>query len=234
MARPKKQAQVPPQGTIRRSQMVTTYGPGSMIDLVDQAALVGGLDFWSYDRKKGDPVIVEPRLRDSLAERFKLAGRELSVDKAFREPPVGNDREPVRYSGVQVLEFPQWFVCQNPACRALMLKSGLELKKERYWHPCGRDNRLSECVPVRFLGACRRGHCQEWPWIGFAHLSRDGGRCDAPSLRLLEGATGDFSEVSIECVSCSARQFLSTALLKGDGGKGVFECGGRQIGRAHV
>ena len=50
MARPKKQAQVPPQGTIRRSQMVTTYGPGSMIDLVDQAALVGGLDFWSFNR----------------------------------------------------------------------------------------------------------------------------------------------------------------------------------------
>jgi len=181
MARSKKQQQVPPQGTIRRSQMVTTYGPGSMIDLVDQAALVGGLDFWSYDRKKGDPVIVEPRLRDSLAKRLRAVGRELSTDKAFREPPVGDDREPSRYSGVQVLEFPQWFVCQNSRCRSLQLKSGLELKRERYWHACGGGGKVFECVPVRFLGACRRGHCQEYPWIAFAHLGQD--KCAAPSLR---------------------------------------------------
>lgn len=225
---PKKQANVPPQGAIRRSQMVTTYGPGSMIDLVDQAALVGGLDFWSYDRKKGDPVIVEPRLRDALAERFKVAGRELSVDEAFREPPIGADREPTRLSGVQVLEFPQWFVCQSPECRALILKSGLELKRERYWHACGRGGRAHECVPVRFLGACRRGHCDEWPWIAFAHLGREG-LCSAPSLRLVEGATGDFSEIAVSCTACGASQSLGTALMRGEDGKsGVFGCSGKR------
>jgi hypothetical protein len=227
MARSKKKQNVPPQGTIRRSQMVTTYGPGSMIDLVDQAALVGGLDFWSYDRKKEDPVIVEPRLRDALAERFRAAGRELSVEKAFREPPLGDDREPTRYAGVQVLEFPQWFVCQNPKCRALMLKSGLNLKRERYWHACGRGGREHECVPVRFLGACRRGHCQEWPWIAFAHIQHEPGRCSAPSLSLTEGATGDFSEVGVRC-ACGAWASLSTAMVKKDDGSGLFECGGQR------
>ena len=227
MARSKKQQNIPPQGTIRRSQMVTTYGPGSMIDLVDQAALVGGLDFWSYSRKSGVPVIVEPRLREALAERFRKAGRDLSVDKAFREPPVGEDREPTKFSGVQVLEFPQWFVCQNPGCRALMLKSGLELKKERYWHACGRGNRLHECVPVRFLGACRRGHCEEYPWIAFAHV-RAKERCAAPSLRLQEGASGDFSEIRVECTSCGNSQSLSAALQRGADGSTLFECGGHR------
>ena len=225
---PKKQAQIPPQGAIRRSQVVTTYGPGSMVDLVDQAALVGGLDFWSYNRKKGDPVLVEPRLREALAERFKMAGRDLSVDKAFLEPPIGEDREPTRYSGIQVLEFPQWFVCQSPSCRSLMLKSGLNLKRERYWHACGSGGREHECVPVRFLGACRRGHCDEWPWIAFAHLGKHGGRCSAPSLRLIEGATGDFSEIAVSC-ACGASQSLGTALMRGDDGKGgVFECTGKR------
>ena len=223
----KKQQNMPPQGTIRRSQMVTTYGPGSMIDLVDQAALVGGLDFWSYNRKKGDPVIVEPRLREALAERFRAAGRELSVDKAFREPPIGDDREPVRYAGVQVLEFPQWFVCQNPSCRALMLKSGLELKKERYWHACGRGSRVHECVPVRFLGACRRGHCEEYPWIQFAHMRAES-RCGAPSLRLTEGASGDFSEIRVECLTCGSGQDLAAALQRGDDGSTLFSCNGER------
>lgn len=226
MASYKKQQNVPPKGTIRRSQMVTTYGPGSMIDLVDQAALVGGLDFWTYG-KQGIPIIVEPRLREALAERFRLAGRELSVDKAFRGPPDGDDREPSRGRGVQVLEFPQWFVCQNPKCRALTLKSGLELKKERYWHACGRGGRLNECVPVRFLGACRRGHCQEYPWIAFAHL-RTENRCAAPSLRLSEGATGDFTEIRVECTACGNGQNLSAALQRDASGKTLFECEGHR------
>lgn len=225
MARPKKQNQVPPQGTIRRSQMVTTYGPGSMIDLVDQAALVGGLDFWAHDRKKGDPVIVEPRLRDSLAKRLRAVGRELSTDKAFKEPPVGDDREPSRYAGVQVLEFPRWFVCQNPKCRSLQRKDGLELKRERYWHGCGPGGRSFECVPVRFLGACRRGHCQEYPWVLFAHLGQD--TCAAPSLSFTEGATGDFGEVSVQC-ACGARQQLASAMPKGPEKRTPFTCGGHR------
>jgi len=226
MARSKKAQQAPPQGTIRRSQMVTTYGPGSMIDLVDQAALVGGLDFWSYDRRKDDPVIVEPRLRDSLARQLRAVGRELSTDKAFREPPIGEDREPSRFAGVQVLEFPQWFVCQNPRCRALQLKSGLELKRERYWHACGSGGRLHECVPVRFLGACRRGHCQEYPWIAFAHLGKP--ICTAPSLRFEEGATGDFSEVRVRCTTCGASEQLAAAMPKGPNKVTPFTCGGER------
>ena len=33
-------------GEIRRSQMVTTFGPGSLVDLVNDAVLVCGLDRW--------------------------------------------------------------------------------------------------------------------------------------------------------------------------------------------
>lgn len=198
-----------PDGHIRQSQVVTTFGPGAMMDLIDQAVLISSLDFWSYDRNKGVPTIVEPRLRDLIAEQFRQAGLSLSVDYPFRAPPAGDDRDPTKFAGVQVLEFPQWFVCQNGSCRALLRKDGLDLKKGRYWHNCASGSRASETVPVRFLGACRRGHAQEFPWIGFVHLGRD--RCAAPSLRLDEGATGDFSEIRISC-ACGARNQLSAAM----------------------
>ena len=165
----KRRVMQPPDGQVRRSQAVTTYGPGALVDLVDQAVLIGGLDFWNYDRKRGIPTITEARLRDTLAERFRNAGRELSIEHAFREPPTGNDREPSRASGAQALEFPQWFVCQDPGCRTLMRKDGLDLKRGRYWHNCTSGRRPSETVPVRFLGACKRGHVQEFPWIRFVH-----------------------------------------------------------------
>ena len=36
-----------PQGEIRQSQLVTTFGPGSMMDLPNHSVLTAGLDFWS-------------------------------------------------------------------------------------------------------------------------------------------------------------------------------------------
>ena len=86
-----------PDGTVRQSQVVTTFGPGAMVDLLTDAVLVGGLDFWSYDRNYAVPIISEPRLRDAIVERFRQLGRELSPDQPFRAPPVGNDREPSKF-----------------------------------------------------------------------------------------------------------------------------------------
>ena len=44
---PKRRGEVKPQGQIRQSQIVTTFGPGAMVDLPDYAVIVGGLDNWS-------------------------------------------------------------------------------------------------------------------------------------------------------------------------------------------
>lgn len=198
----KAQLKPKPEGQVRQSQLVTTFGPGAMMDLLDQAVLVGGLDFWSFDRKRGPTSIIEPRLRDALVERFRSAGQELAQD-AFRCPPAGKQDDPARGVGVTVLEFPAWFVCQNPRCRALTRKEGLELKGGRYRHHCASGKKPTETVPVRFLGACKRGHCQEFPWIAFVHDIQRVPLCGAASLELREGATGDFSEITVHC-ACGA------------------------------
>ena len=210
-----------PDGTVRRSQAVTTYGPGAMMDLVKQAVLVGGLDFWGWEKSAGRPVIVEPRLRDALAARFEAAGRSLSVEAAFCEPPGGDDRSPSRFVGIQVVEFPTWFVCQSPRCRALTRRDALELKSGRYFHQCDRTT-SAECVPVRFLGACKRGHCEDWPWISFAHDETTRGKCAGAELSLWEGPSGDFSQVEVRCTSCGGKTPLSAAYAR------RFSCSGER------
>ena len=200
---------LPPDGTVRQSQVVRTYGPGAMIDLVDAAVMVGGLDFWHYlAADAATTTVTDARLRDRLTPQLSAAGRPLAVEGCFRLPPPGDDKDPTRASGIEVLELPRWFVCQNPACRALVRADGLEPKGKRYRHGCKRPGG-SECVPVRFVATCRRGHVEEFPWVSFAH--RNGENCLAPSLKLLEGATGDFSEIVVEC-ACGQREKLSTAL----------------------
>ncbi|MDY0003266.1 MAG: DUF1998 domain-containing protein [Polyangia bacterium] len=200
----RKQAFVRPEGKIRRSQVVTTFGPGAMVDLIGDAVLVGGLDFWDYDPGKGVNVLQEPRLRDRIVGR----GLRLGLENAFREPPMGDDSQPSKAIGVRALEFPQWFVCQNQDCRALVRWNNLELKGGRYIHHCG-GKQTSECVPVRFVAACKKGHIEDFPWISFAHGY--GKSCAAPNLRLLEGSTGDFSEIRVTC-SCGKSERMSAAL----------------------
>ena len=46
--------------------------------------------------------------------------------------------------GIQVLEFPHWFVCQNRAA-ARSCAATADLKGERYWHQCDRTKRPSAC-----------------------------------------------------------------------------------------
>ena len=203
---------VPPQGRIRQSQIVSTFGPGAMVDLLDHAVLVGGLDFWNHQH--GITRLQNARLRDRLADLFNEAGLEIAQHGAFVEPPGGDEQEYAAGQGVQVLEFPQWFVCQD--CRALVRASdGLELKSQRYRHHCTHrsDKRGADCVPVRFVTACKKGHLSEFPWIPWVHEMQGGSRCAAPRLTLEEGETGDFSEVRVIC-ACGQARPLYHALSK--------------------
>ncbi len=185
----------PADGKVRQSQAITTFGPGSMVDLLRDSVLVGGLEFWG---KKGRVGFDEPRLRALLSKRFpQLRGQE-----PFVLPPAGDDRHPSGACGIQVLEFPSWFVCQNPQCRSLTKRGPMdETKAGRYVHDCKTGG--SYFVPVRFVMACPNGHIQDLPWHPFVHQQAG---CQGSDLKLLEGATGDFAELAVFCAACKQRR----------------------------
>ncbi len=220
-----------PDGRIRRSQIVTTFGPGAMVDLIDDAVLVAGLDFWRFDPRTGPSSVPEPRLRAQLAKKLQKAGRPLRVDNPFLAPPIGLDASPDPRCGIQVLVFPYWFVCQNPTCRALVRAGdGLVLKSGKYVHVCGRAE--STTVPVRFVSTCKRGHLDDFPWLFFAHSGPN--HCAAPRLSLHEGATGDFSTIEVRCSCGVSRRMKDASITKANprcrgrrpwlGGQGAEEC----------
>ena len=53
-------------GDLRPSQIITTFGPGSVVDLQNVSVIVGGTDFWVTQR---DQQIDEPRLLSMLRVR---------------------------------------------------------------------------------------------------------------------------------------------------------------------
>ena len=51
-------------GQFRQSQVITTYGPGALIDLPRHSAIVGGLDTWPSPGELDE--VIEPRLTSKL------------------------------------------------------------------------------------------------------------------------------------------------------------------------
>jgi hypothetical protein len=197
-----------PDGQIRQSQLVTTFGPGAMVDLVDRAVVVGGLEHWGYG-KNGYVSLDDPRLRRSLVPRLKALDPDLDLAREgyFRMAPEGDARDPWPNVGVRALEFPRWFVCHS--CRRLArAREAFEDKGGRYRHQCAK-NKVSSAVPVRFVAACKRGHLSDFPWSSFAHMDREGGDCDRPELYLVEKALGDISRILVQCRNCGSEIPLS-------------------------
>lgn len=207
MAKPAKKFQAArPDGELRQSQLVTTFGPGAIMDLIDHTVLIGGLDTWHFENGRTE-IISEPRLRAALVERLKPLEIELGIN-AFRKPPTTEDGHARPSVGVPAMVFPTWFVCQNEQCRALVRGRSLTVKKGRLWHECEQSPKESPAVPVRFVAACRHGHLQDFPWIDYAH-----GRelCGTPRLKLVQDASGDVQGISARC-QCGASASLGDAL----------------------
>lgn len=90
-------------GEIRQSQLVTTFDPGSMIDLPKYSVLIGGLNFWS----PGGESIPEPRLSQKLARVLGVPSVEL------KSPPPVDDDAAAPTTGITGFQFPEWFITQD-------------------------------------------------------------------------------------------------------------------------
>ena len=185
-------------GQIRQSQVITTYGPGALIDLPRHSAIVGGLDTWPNQGSLDE--IVEPRLTRKLGAMTGVPSPML-----YAPPPEPNEPwAPAR--GIGAWRFPEWFVVQEAGggdrperSRRLVHRKGLD---ER-----GRFDRLP-VVPTRFVRACPRGHVDDLDWAGFVHGPEE--RCRRQLWLDEIGTTGDLADLVVRC-ECGRRRPLYEA-----------------------
>lgn len=75
----------------RLSQLISTFGPGAMIDLPTRSVVVAGLEFWEM-RANSSTTIPEPRLTARLEQLLKDQGRlDANISLSLRTPPVPTD-----------------------------------------------------------------------------------------------------------------------------------------------
>lgn len=219
-------------GELRPSQILMTFGIGSVVDLPGLSVMLMGLNEW-------DPAycveINEPRLLATVQKQVggqvqRLYSPPVAPDTAFQGSPFDESW----LIGVPVASFPRWVVC--PSCRLLApLGSGLfSLKADpyrpdrtRYVHQnCSRGGKRPPTVnPARFLVACERGHLDDFPWHWFVH--RGQGSCQGALSFSELGASGEAAELQVSCDRCQQRRRMVEAFEQ-QGQQTLPACRGRR------
>ena len=191
------------QGQLRRSQVITTYGPGALIDLPNHSAIVGGLDGWPPPTMLDE--VIEPRLSAKLG---LLTG--VTNPKLFA-PPANSTDPSVKPLGITAWRFPEWFIVQE-SDRAQDRKRSRRLVHRKALDDKNRFDGLP-VVATRFLRACPKGHVDDLDWHRFAH----GPDSDCPRTRQLwldeRGTSGDLADLYVRCECGKSRNLYEATLI---------------------
>jgi hypothetical protein len=185
---PKKKA----HGKTRQSQLISTFGPGALLDLPKHSVIVGGLEGW----EKGNEVF-EPRLIQKLQEVLGGSAVKLYSPPQAVEDHLGDG------PGVRVWQFPEWFVTRQEflvkGLRSRRMVHRTALDKGRW---IDEDRKRQEVVPIRFVRACPKGHIDDIGWFDFIHQDGSGSVCRKSNKSLWmdeRGTSGDLSEIAVRC-----------------------------------
>lgn len=187
---------VEPLGTVRRSQLISTYGIGAILDLEKGSFMPLGLEDWEKTTTSSTLRINEARLE-----------AQLDVSH-FRLPPVAEQVQGTRLVYLNrtapAARFPAWQECRR--CHRIGRESDpfeLATDGSRLVCTATKCGKQSYTTPVRFVLACKSGHLDEFPWAWWAHRRRPEGVCDHPLLFLRSlGRSASLADLFVECRGC--------------------------------
>ncbi|NKB58544.1 MAG: DUF1998 domain-containing protein [Alphaproteobacteria bacterium] len=205
----------------RLSQLITTFGPGAMVDLPTRSILVGGLERWEM-RENTFKTINEQRLSTMLEKRLLKTGR-LAEGRtlSLRTPPLIEDIQPGKTPpGVHVTVFPTWFICDAEKKKDESGSKEVRRRQLVRWQDLdpsggkrrfiGDDGKKLDVSPIRFVGACEKGHLQDIDWRWVVH---GGEKCRESMWLEDRGTSADPRETKVVC-GCGSEISLEQLFTK--------------------
>jgi len=183
------------EAKLRRSQLVTTWGPGAFLDLPEDAVIISGLDEWPRAKME---EIDEPRLRAKITQILGYHSPKLYA------PPIAQDGEHWQnVPFVRGFRFPEWLVVREDAA----LKGSPPVPESR---PSPRARRLVRIqqlskgrfegravIPTRFVVACPKGHVSDLDWHRFVHKGDTD--CNRQIWLDEQGTSGEIGDTIVKC-----------------------------------
>lgn len=186
-------------GKLRKTQLVTTFGNGSIVDMPDYSVIMAGANYW----KDNSPVLHEPNLEKLLKVSH------------FKEPYVADTQDDELTPDVPAFRFPYYHFCPDPNCGRLMPYWGFGDVADRSCS-CGHPKR--NIVPSRFIAACTNGHLEDFPYEWWVHRG-DFSKCPAENrsgaLRIsFSDETGGLDSIVITCTACKKSRSMEGSMSK--------------------
>lgn len=182
-------------GELSQSQIITTFGPGAIIDAKLDSVVALDINYWVSGEKDPGKRIYFNKLASYLGVKY------------FVEPKQGKKSIPVKV-------FPDWHVCSK--CRLLF-----ELSKSNAWNPevyhvkgptCPSCGEKARAHPSRFIVMCENGHIDEFPYLEYVHGGST--NCKGPIKLYTGNYTSSLSSLQLKCDSCNATKYMGDALSK--------------------
>ncbi len=173
-------------GELRPNQIITTFGPGSIVDAVKDSVTVLDINYW---KEKGQRII-DGRLASYL-----------DVD-CFYMPRTSASRD------IPVISFPYVHVCSNSKCGRLFdVRDGFNLEKYLQ-HGVDCPSCHWQAYPARFVTMCECGHINDFPWRWWVHHGDTS--CKKNMKMSTSGNTSTLGDIWVEC-DCGDRRSMNGA-----------------------
>lgn len=183
-------------GELRPSQLITTFGPGAIVELPEFSVIVAGVDHWDTTLCE---KITEPRLI-----------KKLGIKKILTPPTPKVERE--NFEGtLPAYRFPRYLVC--PSCRKLGTPERFYINESNQvsYCQCNKENPV-KAFPARFVVTCKAGHVDDFPWKRFVHGKKKNFSCKGNKMKLQDhGKTGAIADIEVHCEDCGEKRSLQDA-----------------------
>jgi len=218
---------MPAKKPIRRSQLISPWGVGQMINFPkDESLMVVGLDMWEEKFRTISELDEFKVTEERLAKR--LGVKEFRLPPDFRDPGPGVTNPSLK---IPFVRFPRWHYCircghmdkvsiydsQKPTCSGISFGSGRSCNEIA-------ERKRQRLIPVRFIAICPHGHIEDFPFMQWVH---GGAQPEGQhNLRLRAGrSSGALSGIEITC-SCGAHKTMAGAFNEQSLTKITVTCSG--------
>ena len=183
-------------GDIRKTQIITTFGVGSIVDFKDDTVIIASTDDWDYNPNDTEEVDNRKIFNENLsviteAEYF-LMPRTTQSTNSFSKG-----------KNIPSYIFPEKLHCSR--CGNIYDFRELDIK-DRHRCPQCRNNLNAS----RFIVVCTRGHMDDFPydwWVHSGKLCPSGVKSPRIKMINIYNRT-DIDSLRLECTECKATRSM--------------------------
>ena len=187
-------------GSVRRTQIITTFGPGSIVNINGHSFILAGTDFWK--NSEGEKYhIYEENLQKQLGVDYFIQPKYSDDEKYFYK----------KSEDIPAFVFPKTLICSNPKCGKIANYNSYKKGKKIKCPNCGSEN----IVPSRFIMVCENGHIDDFDYSLWVHGKQDNNCKNKRDLVMYnDKKSGGLESIVIRCKSCGKSRSMKNAFGK--------------------